>query len=706
MSFDFNSVAPLLNPASIAVIGASSDLGRVGGMPVKYLLASGFKGGIYPVNPSRREIGGLPCYSSIAAVPRPLDLAVIVLPADRVVQAVRECAEAGVRGAVIFSAGFAELDAAGATLQEEMASIARATGMRVCGPNCAGLINLHTGATATFGSHLSDPRLIPGSIGFVSQSGAVGAYLFSLARQQGIGFSHWVTTGNEADTQVADYVGYLADDPLTRVIGIYLEQVRDAERLMVAVHRAHAAGKPVIGIKVGKTDAGRRAAVAHTAAMAGDSAVYAAALAEMGILEVESFDAFLDLMSVVAGRHASVGRRVGIITISGGVGIMMVDRCVQAGLEVPELPVAVQERMRVILPFAATVNPVDVTGNIANRPEVYAQYLELLLEQQSIDVVVAFLGHVVLAKTGQRFVSETAAIGARSGKPVWLIAMQDPEGVVRDAAASGGLPVFQDPVRCIDALGALARVTSWAKDPERPAVLARRAASASVAPGRIAACRRVLSEVESRAFLRSAGIPGPREQLVHSPEDAAAAAAALGGPVVLKVISADMPHKSAAGAVALGVTVETAAAAYSRIIARARCHRPDARLDGVLVQEYVEGEAELIIGVRRDDVFGPIVLVGAGGVLVELIRDRALALAPLDHAAAARLLAQTRASQLLQPVRGRPLLDGEAVVDLLVCVSRLAWEHRHEVASVELNPVIVRRRGEGALAVDALIELS
>ena len=404
-----NTLDRLLNPSSIAIIGASEDPHRVGGMPIRLLAASGFSGHVYLVNPNHAEIGGVKCYADIASVPEVVDLALVALPATLATEAVADCAAVGTGAAVVFSSGFAESGRAGATLQRKLQSSAKASGMRLLGPNCAGFINFRSRVPATFGSHLSDnPELVIGNVGFVTQSGAVGAYLYALARQRRIGFSYWVSTGNEADTQVADHIEYLSDDPNTRVIGIYLEQVRDGDRLMRAVDKANSRAKPVICLKVGTSDIGRRAAMSHTAAVSGNRDLYAAALKELGVIEVRSLDDFLDAMTVLSNPRYPAGKRVGILSISGGLGIMLADHCVEAGLQVPPLSKKDREEIESLVTGSVGRNPVDITGNIASRPETYAAALAVMLSSSRLDSVVSFLGHTTLAShTGRRFAAET-----------------------------------------------------------------------------------------------------------------------------------------------------------------------------------------------------------------------------------------------------------------------------------------------------------
>jgi acyl-CoA synthetase (NDP forming) len=701
MSRDLTGLSALLSPASIAVIGASDAPGRVGGMPIAFLTAVGYPGDIYPVNPTRSSVQGRAAYPSIAAVGQPVDLAVVAVAADRVVDVVEECAASGVRGAIVFSAGFAETGPVGEARQRVLADVATRTGIRICGPNCAGIMSVHGRMTASFGSHLAaDTTLVPGSIAIVSQSGAVGAYMFTLARERGIGLSYWVTTGNEADTQVADYVAAIAEDPQTDVIALYVEQVRDADALISACARAGARGKRLVGVLAGRSQAAEQALRSHTAAMAGDRHVTAAALEELGIVLVDRIDGLLSTSIGLTGRRVPRGSGVGIVTISGAAGIMMVDRCVDLGLEVPALPADTQAHMKELLPYAGTANPVDVTGNISNTPEIFAPFLEALLACDDVGSIVCFLGHVLLSPhVGSLLLDEVIAIAARTEKPITLVGVV-PTTRDRDRLAAAEIPRFTDPVVAIDALGAAVRTAARATSPAAGIADLRRTTSPPAV--RLALPQRdILSEEAAQSCLARFGVRFPEQAIARTAHDAESAVGSLDGPAVLKILSADITHKTDVGGVRVGVTAEDAGAVFTEIVESARAHVPNAEIDGVLVQELVDG-FPVIVGTTCDETFGPVVLVGSGGIYAELLGDRAIALAPVDRAAAESLIDRTRLPAILAGARGGPPLARDALVDLIVTISELAWSFRDELQSVELNPVLLRP--VDAVAVDALIQ--
>lgn len=695
-----DGIGLFLRPRSVAVVGASDDPGRVGGMPLHFLRAAGFAGPVYPINPRRSSVQGELSCPDIASVPETIDLAVVAVPADSVVATVEECAEAGVRAAVVFSSGFAETDARGEKRQRELADVVRRTGIRVCGPNCAGTMNTSARLTASFGSHLAaDATLLPGTISVVSQSGAVGAYLFTLARKRGIGLASWVTTGNEVDATVADFMDVIARDDETRVIVLYLEQVREVDTLMRACAVARARGKRIVGVLAGRTDASAEALRSHTASLAGDRDIASAALCELGVELVDSLDDLLSSAIAMSRERQPATEGLGIITISGAAGIMTVDRAAEQGLSVPTLPSAVQEEMRALLPYAGTANPVDVTGNISNRPEIFRPFLDALLDDDRVGGVVCFLGHVLLSPhVGERLRQDVTAAAQRSEKPIWLV------GVVSDEQSAAeldavGVELVTDPVQAVDLHALNVRAALRSVDGEQ--IIDRRRQLAEVRlldlPEGV-----VLSEIDAQRVFRRLGIRCPGQFVATSGAEAAEAAARIpGSRVVMKVVSADIQHKSDAGAVRIGVEPAHAASVYADIVTAAREHAPDATIDGVVVQELVEGHP-VIVGTKNDPAFGPVVLVGSGGIYTELLQDTALALAPVDRRGAERLVAATSLGEFLAGARGGPALATDALVDVIVKVSELAWQARGQISSLELNPVLVSEHH--ATAADALIE--
>lgn len=690
---DPGALEAILNPKCIVVVGASTNPAKVGGMPLEFLRRVGYEGSVYGVNPTADVIAGYPVVRAVTDIAESVDLAVIALPAEGAVEAVRQCGAAGVRAAVVLSAGFAETGETGGHLQSALLRASKEFGIRLVGPNCAGVMNVHSKMTASFGSHLAaDTTLIPGQIAIVSQSGAVGAYLFTLARQRGIGLSSWITTGNEVDTQLADYVFALADDPLTEVIAIYAEQIRDARALATACSRARSAGKRLVGILSGRTQASAQALKSHTAAMAGDRDVAAAALEHMGIPLVRRIDELLDAAIGLASSKQPSTDGVGIITISGAAGIMMVDHCSDRDLTVPTLDEAAQAELTAILPFAAVTNPVDVTGSISSRPEIFSPALQALTCDRGVGAVVCFLGHIGLSPyVGARLVDELSLAARESKNPIWVVGLFDESS--RAKLRESGIAVFADPTAAIDALAVCRRSVTWADIERIPYEQSPR--SLGERGGRT----RFLSEVESQEELERFGVHFPRQVLADTREEAESAAEGLSGKLVLKVVSPDLPHKSDVGGVAVGVAPADVGGVFEQILSTVREHSPHAHLAGVVLQEMADGYP-VIVGGRRDPVFGPVVLVGHGGVYAEVLAKPALMMAPVSRDEASRGIKESGVGRVVAHNRGQTL-DVGALIDLVVSVSDfLSATH---AVSVELNPVLV---GEsGAIAVDVLVEL-
>ena len=387
---DTESLRPLMRPSSIAVIGASAEAGKIGAIPLLNLGQYGSAAAVSPINPRGGEIQGLPAFRSIGEAPGPVDLAVFAIPAARVVAGLQECADAGVRTAVMFSAGFAEVGPEGAAAQAEITAIARATGMRVVGPNCLGVANLSIGMVASFTPQFAEGMRPDGAIGLVSQSGALGGYAAVMAYDRGLSFSQWLTTGNEADVELADGVAVLAEDPATKVILAYLEGVRDGARFLAALEAARRAGKPVVVLKCGRTEVGAEAAASHTASLAGTDEVYDAVFRQMGVYRAENLEELFDVGYAVSKGRLPASARCGIVTVSGGVGVMMADEVMRRGLELPPMPAAAQAALKAVVPFAGTRNPVDVTGQVVSNMALFDQAVTSVLEDGGYDSIACF----------------------------------------------------------------------------------------------------------------------------------------------------------------------------------------------------------------------------------------------------------------------------------------------------------------------------
>ncbi len=697
----------LFNPRSITIIGASAELSKISGQPLNFLVRRGYPGKLYPVNPRYRGLLGHPCYPSIDALPEAPDLALVVVNARLAVRVLEDCGRRGVPFAIVFSSGFSEVGSEGASLQEELAAVARRHDIGLIGPNCQGLISVPSRTYAGFGSAFIYDYT-PGPVSMVSQSGGFGFSLMSLAAMDGgVGFRHVVTTGNETGITSLELMRFMIDDPGTRIIVGYIEGMRDAHRLREVGEAALAAGKPIMLWKVGNSAEGQRAAASHTANLGGAMALYRAAFEQTGILQVEDMQDIVDYVPAFLSGKRPRGNRVAIITISGGAGILMTDEAIARGLAVQPLTEATVEKLRPLVPsFAALGNPIDLTAAIFDDTDLCRKALELIIEDPQVDsVVMANAG--LQGEIATKVAREIVNVANRSDKPIMLgwSARHQVAGEAYGLLDAAGVPHFRSPMRCMRALAA---VTHHAEACRRHAARTHErllALHAAEAVATLAAARADLAEYRAKQVLAAYGIPVTTEALAASAQDARVIAARIGFPVVLKVQSADVPHKTEAGAVAIGLRSEQEVnEAFERILASVRAHVPEARIEGVLVQEMVEGAVEAIVGVNNDPLFGPALMFGLGGIFTEILQDVAFRLAPITPSVAHEMIRQVKGYPLLAGARGRPPCDIDALADVLVRLSALAIDLQTHLAELDINPLFVLPAGRGVKAGDALIK--
>ena len=686
----------LFNPRSVAIIGASDDPTRIGGRPLRYLKESGFRGALWPVNPRRDRVQGLEARPHIADVPGAIDVAIVAVSATKVLETIEACAEHGVAAAVVFTSGFAETDAGGAARQRRMSEIARSSGMRILGPNCLGVYNAASGFFATFTTTLDIYRPRPGPVAIVSQSGAYGSHLGLLARRRRIEVGLWVTTGNECDVTVSECIAWMAERPEIDVVAAYAEGIRDGDALLASFDAARARGKRVFFTKTGRSETGAEAVRSHTASLAGADAVFDSVLAQAGIVRTGSTEEMLDAAYAASFGALPSNRRVGLMTISGGAGVMMADEAAAQGLEVAPMPDEAQRRLKEMLSFCTPRNPVDITAQVFNAPRLVGAFLDSMLDEGDYGAIVIFFTYVASVEFMAQPTLDAIA-GARErhpDRPILMVMVGSDEAVARYEALN--VPVFEDPVRAVRAVSALARVREGlARRPGARADTAGRPPEEPYTGGR-------LDEREALGLLESWGIPVVDARVACSAEEAARGAGTIGTPVAMKILSPDIAHKTEAGSVALGIAPENATQEHDALVARAREHDADAEIRGTLIAPMVRG-VECILGMRRDPVFGPVVMVGSGGVLAEMINDVSFRKAPIDHAEARRMIAELAGARVLEGARGRPRCDIDALAAAVAALSRFAAAHAEVVESVDVNPFVVLPEGEGGLAVDALI---
>lgn len=698
------------NPGSIAVIGASTDIRTINGKPIHYLKRHGYPGRIYPVNPKYAEIAGHPCYPGIKEIPDAVDLAVIAVNYRMVPAMLEQCAEKGVRFATIFSSGFAEAGEEGRKIQEKLVEIAASAGIRICGPNCQGGVDLYHRTSAAFSAALDITPFLPGPVGFVTQSGALGFSIFNLAQESGVGFSYVVSTGNEVDLDCTDYMNFMLDDENTKMVFAYIEGIRNGDKFAALADKALSKRKPLALLKVGRSEAGSRAASSHTAALTGSDEVFDAFFRQKGIIRVEDIEEFVGLARLVEGTTGLPrGKGLGVVSISGGGGVLCADTAEACGLEMVTLQKQTSDIIAEnIPPFGSPFNPVDITAQAINTAEGFSNVIQAMLADPGVDALVVVITMIV-GDPGMRMAADLARISAETNKPV-VVAWTAGEKLMQaqfDLLRRANVPLYQSPVRAVEALAKLMDYGRACRRMEEGAERVERKAEPAGIPEAalevMAGGEGALTERESKALLNAFGISTSAERLARTLDDAVAAGRRIGYPVAMKIDSPDIPHKTEARAIRLNVQGESElVGAFQEILDNARRYAPEARINGVLIQEMISGGVEVIVGMNRDPQFGPVVMFGLGGIFVEILKDVSLRVAPVDKSEALSMIEQIRGYGVLAGARGRARADIEALADTLVRVSRMALAMGPRLSELDINPLIVLPEGQGVRVADAL----
>jgi len=691
-------------PRGVVVIGASHTPTKLGYGAARNLVVSEYPGAIHFVNPKGGELFGRPIHPRIADVPDPVDLAVILIPAAAVPEALEACGRRGIRAAIIGSGGFREVGPEGAALENTCLEIARRHGLRLVGPNCIGLLDTHLPIDTTF---LPLPGPIPGDIAFLSHSGAICEAVIDWARGQGFGLSRLVSLGNQLDLTEADFLAPTVADPYTRVVAMYLEGIADGRKFIAEARRA-AEQKPLVAIKVGRSEGGRRAVASHTGALAGRDAAYDAAFRKAGVLRAENSEEVFDWARALAWCPLPKGPRMAVLTNAGGPGAIAVDALETSGLKLAELSAKTNAVLRDLLPAAASIrNPVDMLAGAGTAE--YANGLDALLSDPGVDGLILVLPPPPMTSAAEVAGAIIPIIRA-SGKPV-VVALMGEDLIVHAARLlrQARVPDYRFPERAAMAMGVLWRraclLESMPPDPIRPDGL-RPQEAAEILANAARGLDGFVGASQAARFVAAYGVSTPAEALAATADEAAAAAGRLGFPVALKIASPDVPHKSDVGGVRLGLRSEAEVAqAFNEMRSAVAAAAPQAHLLGALVQPMIGGGQEVILGVVRDEQFGPLVMFGAGGVEVETMRDVAFGLAPLSRVEAESLIDSTQAGRRLSGYRNVPPADREAVVEALLRVAQLAID-QPEIAELEVNPLRVFERGKGATALDVRLRLA
>jgi acyl-CoA synthetase (NDP forming) len=697
---------PLLNPKSIAIIGASNDPSRIGGRILRYLRNHGYAGDIFPVNPKYDKIEGIKCYRDILSIPFEIDVALVAVPEQTVLSVLEEAGGAKVRSAIIYSAGFSEMGEEGKIKQQKLKEVAEENGMLVCGPNCVGIIGFHNRTAMSFSQFLDTPKLIPGNVAFISQSGALGGALLNRIQDRSIGISYFISTGNEAVLESSDFIEYLLDDPNTTVIMALIEGIRDAEKFLTVADLATNKKKPIVVMKIGKTESGGKAASSHTGSMTGADSIYDAVFKQKGIIRVEEVEELYLTAATMAKCHLPRGKRVGIITTTGGGGVILTDKLVEMGMDLPELsPETVRKLTETKASFGIVKNPLDLTAQVVNDPLLFPKSIEAFTQDENFDMIIVALAMVAGERSRERasYIIQTAH---STDKPIltwWASGSLSSPGM--KMLEESRVPIFTSPHRSIKALHALVRYSDYLKDGSggTSPVLSITTGNRLKVEKLLKTSSCVLTESEGKEILSCYGVPVPKERMGKNLEQIKSVASEIGYPVVLKVVSPEITHKTEAGGLELNIRNEDdLAKAYDRIMRDVRNYKPDAEIRGMLVQEMVSPGREVIMGVIQDPQFGPMVMFGLGGVFVEVLKDFSLRHAPLEKRDAWEMLKEIKGYKILEGVRGEKRSDQEAIVRALMAVSQLAVDFRESFSEIDVNPLVVYPEGEGLKAVDCL----
>ncbi|MFA5317192.1 MAG: acetate--CoA ligase family protein [Dehalococcoidales bacterium] len=709
--FEYPNLDAVFHPQSIAIVGASDDVAKVSGQPMKYILDSGWKGKVYPVNPTRETILGHKAYPSITAIPDPVDAAVIVIAAAAVPKVIQECADKGVKAVMIGVSGFAELNENGKKLQDEIEAIANKVGMRIVGPNTNGYMNVLD--RVTLGYSYAQEVVKPGRVAYVSGSGALISATVPRFAKRNVGLRAYVGGGNQANVELCDYVAYFLDDPEVDVITMYVEGFKTPAKFLDIADRALAKGKPIAILKVGRSEMSAHVAKGHTGALVGSEAVFDAICRQYGIARVDDFDELIATTSVLARYHEAPGNRVGVISSSGGAISIIADQCMKYDLRFPDLSKKTKEEAIKVLPaYGEMTNPFDIAAAGATAPqkaELSEAAVQFVLNDENIDILVTTI-HPMDKRGTMNYLQAIVHAAQTSPKPIIMFCpmgglREDEEAVLMQA----GTPVVHDGAELAVALNGIVRYSVARRNYKA----LKQAAAPAVSPVDVKAVKeslkagnKSLTEHEGKDLLASYGIPVTTEELATSADQAASIAGKLGYPVVMKVDSPDILHKTEAKAVKLNLRdAEEVKAAFNEIMANSKSYAPKAKIRGVLVQEMATGGREVILGVSVDPDFGPTIMFGLGGILVEVLRDVAMRVVPVSRADAEAMINEIKGKKFLQSFRGMGEADTKAIVDAILKLSRLAEDLGDTISEVDINPLLVFEKGRGAKAVDALITL-
>ena len=709
--FQYPNLDAVFHPQSIAVIGASDDVAKVSGQPMKYILDSGWKGKVYPVNPTKENILGYKAYPSITAIPDPVDAAVIVIAAAAVPKVIQDCADKGVKAVMIGVSGFAELNENGKKLQAEIEAIANKAGMHIVGPNTNGYMNVLD--RVTLGYSYAQEVVKPGRVAYVSGSGALISATVPRFAKRNVGLRAYVGAGNQANLELCDYVAYFLDDPQVDVITMYVEGFKTPAKFLDIADRALAKGKPIAILKVGRSEMSAHVAKGHTGALVGSDAIFDAICRQYGIARVNDFDELIATTAVLARYREAPGNRIGVISSSGGAIGIIADQCMKYDLRFPDLSAKTKEAAAKVLPaYGEMTNPFDIAAAGATapqKPELSDAAVRFVLDDENIDILVTTI-HPMDKRGTMNYLLGIVHAAQNSTKPIIMFC---PMGGLREEEEAvlmqAGTPVVYDGAELAVALDGIVRYS----EARRRLNALKQTSSETTSPVNIISIKeslktgkKALSEHEGKSLLAKYGLPVTKEELATSQKQAVSLAGKMGYPVVLKVDSPDIMHKTEAKAVKLNLrNADEVKAAFNEIMANSKKFAPNAEIKGILVQEMAPAGREVILGVSVDPEFGPTIMFGLGGVMVEVLRDVSMRVVPVSRFDAEAMLKEIKGKKLLGPFRGMAEADTEAIIDAILKLSKLAEDLSDTISEIDINPLVVFEKGRGAKALDALVTL-
>ncbi|HEY4142922.1 MAG TPA: acetate--CoA ligase family protein [Pseudolabrys sp.] len=703
------SLRTFFAPSAIAVVGATEDQSRFGGKVMQRLRQFGASGEVFPVNPSSQVVNGLKCYPSIRDLPRAPEHVGIMVPATRVFDVLDDCAALGVPFATVFSAGFAETgEDEGRKRQARLADFARDTGIRILGPNCNGFVNFVDGFAFTSTGTVAAGRAPAGRIALVAQSGgAAQVNVMWRAQQMGLGLSYEVSCGNSADLDILAFMDFMVDDPHTDVIMVMAEVLKDGKRLLEIAARAASAGKPIVMLKLGRSEAGTRAAVSHTGALTGSNEAHDAAFRQSGIIRVDDCNELYEVAMQLQTKRLPAGRSLAALSASGGNAVLMADLGGGLGMTWPPFEKATQDRLGEVLPkHGQANNPVDVTSAAIGGASTYRRCIEAIAADSNIDAVVPIL--TMAAQSDIEQVSAAIRDLDKPGAILWTGGCNNNPSLTPRTLIEQGVPVYRDAHNCLKALNAAAGYASFVRK-SRAANLVPSLAAGQVAKakGLLASFAGVAGESDARRVLELFEFKAPKEGVAGTGDEAARLAQQIGGAVALKISSPQIVHKTEAGGVALNIAGEVAVRrAFEQIVASAKAHNPNAVIEGVLVQGMAPADGiDMILGVAPDQTFGRVVMVGLGGIHVEVLKDVAFGIPPFSPAEALTMLRGLRAFPILEGVRGQEPYDIDALCQAVSTLSSIAAALQDDIAEVDINPLRVYPKGRGVQVIDAIFNL-